>query len=90
MLKKGKNGDEVKTLQENLQKLGYSVNADGDFGTVTDWAVKNFQAMFGYDVDGIVGPGTTNLIEQQIGYGWNITTPDAQKHALKAQGISVA
>lgn len=86
-LKKGSEGAEVKTLQENLVKLGYEVTADGKFGSRTEWAVKNLQAMFGYDIDGIVGSGTTKLIEKQAGYGWNAKSEGAQKAALKAQGL---
>lgn len=86
-LKKGSDGAEVEALQANLAKLGYEVAVDGKFGPITDWAVKNVQAMFGYDIDGIVGPGTSKLIEKQAGYGWNAKSEGAQKAALKAQGL---
>lgn len=86
-LKKGADGDQVKDLQLKLMKLGYAIEADGKFGRMTEWAVQNFQAMFGYDIDGIVGPATLKLIDAQAGYGWNATSENAQAQALKAQGL---
>lgn len=86
-LKKGSEGGEVKELQVKLTKLGYEVDADGKFGPLTEWAVKNLQAMFGYDIDGIVGQGTDKLIDAQLGYGWNAKGEGAQKSALRAQGL---
>jgi peptidoglycan hydrolase-like protein with peptidoglycan-binding domain len=86
MMKKGGKGDDVSQLQTQLTKLGYAVKVDGHFGDETDTAVKELQTMFGYDVDGIVGPGTSKLIEQQLGYGWNKSAPDAFQKAQQAQG----
>jgi peptidoglycan hydrolase-like protein with peptidoglycan-binding domain len=70
VLKKGSKGDAVKTLQQNLVQLGYSVAVDGDFGKGTEEAVLHLQKSFGYTVDGAVGDGTQFLINQQIGLGW--------------------
>jgi peptidoglycan hydrolase-like protein with peptidoglycan-binding domain len=86
MIKKGIKGDDVSQLQTQLSKLGYPVKVDGDFGPETDKAVKELQTMFGYDVDGVVGPGTSKLITQQLGYGWNKSAPDAFQKAQQAQG----
>jgi peptidoglycan hydrolase-like protein with peptidoglycan-binding domain len=74
VLKKGSSGDEVKSLQQNLNKLGYGLDVDGKFGDGTHGAVVHLQKSFGYTVDGMVGPGTQNLITQQIGYNWNKNT----------------
>jgi len=84
MLKRGSKGQDVRSLQEKLTKLGFDVKADGDFGNATDGAVRNLQAMFNYTVDGIVGPGTAELIDKQIGYGWNAKSPDAVAKAQQA------
>lgn len=65
----GSEGDRVKTLQENLIKLGYDLGktgADGDFGTKTLTAVKDFQQKHNLKVDGIVGPATENAIKEAI------------------------
>lgn len=87
LMKRGSEGGEVKEAQVKLGKLGYDVEADGQFGPGTAWAVNNLQAMFGYTVDGIVGDGTMKLMDAQIGYGWNAKDADAQQKALKAQGL---
>lgn len=71
-LKKGARGDEVRALQTNLQRLGFSIDADGIFGDKTHNAVITLQTVFGYDVDGIAGAGTQKLAEQQVGYGWSL------------------
>lgn len=71
-LRKGENGAAVSELQTNLVKLGFKLNVDGDFGENTHNAVITLQNIFGYDVDGIVGPGTEELIKAQVGYGWNL------------------
>jgi len=52
-IKQGSKGAAVKELQS---KLG--IKADGDFGPITDRAVRAFQASKGLVVDGIVGPKT--------------------------------
>jgi peptidoglycan hydrolase-like protein with peptidoglycan-binding domain len=75
VLKKGSEGAAVRTLQENLNKFGYGLNVDGNFGDATYGAVVHLQKAFGYTVDGMVGPGTQTLITQQIGYNWNKNKP---------------
>lgn len=58
-LKKGCTGSDVKTLQKKLKKLGYYTGSiDGDFGSMTDAAVRKFQKACKLTVDGIVGPKT--------------------------------
>lgn len=60
-LKKGMHGNDVKSLQQLLFSKGYSVGSygdDGEFGTATETAVRNFQHDHGLDTDGIVGPMT--------------------------------
>ena len=42
-LKKGSKGEDVKILQKELIKLGFSLTAGGDFGAKTETAVKSFQ-----------------------------------------------
>lgn len=60
-LKKGSKGEEVRTLQTLLNKNGYQLIVDGDFGFMTEAAAKGYQAACGFtgrDIDGIVGPKT--------------------------------
>ena len=52
-LKKGSKGAEVKILQQKLNLMD-----DGIFGSLTEEAVKEFQANNGLTVDGIVGQKT--------------------------------
>ena len=89
IMRKGSNGDTVKALQGKLVTLGFELTPDGIFGDRTEHAVRELQTLFGYDVDGLVGKGTTGLIEAQVGYGWNYKAPDAKGRALAAQGKNV-
>src|SRR3982751_6763192 len=50
--------DEVKEFQTLLNKQGFSVMADGLFGSGTEQAVRKFQAAHGLHVDGVVGQAT--------------------------------
>ena len=54
----GSKGSDVKTLQELLNQNGYSLDADGVFGSKTQAAVKDYQKKSGLSVDGIVGKNT--------------------------------
>ena len=54
-LQKGCKGEDVRTLQNALINLGYSISADGDFGPATDAAVRLFQKDNNLAVDGIFG-----------------------------------
>lgn len=69
LLKNGKEGDDVKALQEMLIELGYDCGkwgADGDFGDATELAVKAFQKANGLEVDGIVGEKTSAALTAAI------------------------
>ena len=57
-LKMGSKGAEVKELQIIMNKLGYTLSPDGEFGPLTQASVKNFQRAKGLTPDGIVGPKT--------------------------------
>lgn len=54
-LRKGMEGDDVVVLQKALTGHGYTLNADGKFGPVTEKAVLDFQKSRGLVEDGIVG-----------------------------------
>jgi predicted dienelactone hydrolase len=59
MLSNGSKGQDVVTLQEKLNELGfYGGGNDGDFGPRTQQAVESFQASKGLTADGVVGPMT--------------------------------
>lgn len=61
ILKRGMLGEDVRTMQEYLNKLGYNVGPDGpdgDFGRNTESALQAFQNAHGLDDDGEYGPLT--------------------------------
>lgn len=56
-LRRGCKGEDVKELQTDLMKLGYSLpkhGADGDFGGETEKAVRSFQLDHGLLADGVM------------------------------------
>ncbi len=69
-LRKGSKGTAVRILQQALLDAGMSLpvfGVDGDFGTETETAVKDFQrasGLSGVGVDGIVGPTTMGWLDQ--------------------------
>lgn len=60
-LRNGSNGEQVKVLQENLNKLGFKgkdkkkLTVDGVYGVNTIYAVKKFQKKYKLEADGIYG-----------------------------------
>lgn len=58
-LQRGASGPAVRELQTLLDAAGfYGANVDGQFGPVTDAAVRAFQKQYGLTVDGWAGPQT--------------------------------
>lgn len=57
-LRYGSRGNDVRELQRALRSLGYSLEIDGIFGSMTEFSVKTFQGTHGLERDGIVGPLT--------------------------------
>ncbi len=66
-LENGMKGDDVRTLQELLNKAGDSIIVDGSFGNQTHSAVKKFQTENRLAVDGIVGPITSDALTELMG-----------------------
>ncbi|BAY83213.1 peptidoglycan binding domain-containing protein [Calothrix parasitica NIES-267] len=57
-LRFGDRGNSVRILQRLLIAKRYPITVDGDFGVLTETAVKAFQSRRGLVADGIVGPRT--------------------------------
>lgn len=57
-LRFGNRGNSVRILQRLLIAKRYPISVDGDFGVLTETAVKAFQSRRGLVADGIVGPRT--------------------------------
>lgn len=63
VLKKGMTGDAVVEMQRRLIDLEYlDGKADGDFGSSTEQAVKDFQKKHNLSADGIAGAKTLNML----------------------------
>jgi peptidoglycan hydrolase-like protein with peptidoglycan-binding domain len=58
LIKKGATGEMVIALQNYLNDHGNNLKVDGDFGALTETAVKEFQKKNDLVVDGIVGKNT--------------------------------
>lgn len=57
-LKRGMSGEDVRRMQELLNRYGWHLDVDGKFGAATEQAVKGFQAAMGLKADGICGEQT--------------------------------
>lgn len=69
LLSYGDRGKAVKRIQEMLIKAGMDLSqygADGIFGEETERAVRVFQARYGLQVDGIVGPQTLGMLQKVL------------------------
>jgi len=59
----GDQGDDIATIQAQLNALGYNVGSvDGDFGEATANAIANFQRDRGLETDGVIGSETYRAI----------------------------
>ena len=66
-LRSGSNGDEVKWLQNALNKvMGAGLTVDGDYGNRTITAVENFQSRCGLNADGVAGEKTVSMLNDII------------------------
>lgn len=67
-LTQGMSGEAVKTVQQQLQTLGYFTypTITGYYGSITKQAVKDFQWAYGLTVDGIAGPITQRELAHAI------------------------
>ncbi len=67
ILSNGSHGDAVKELQEKLNSLGYDCGiVDGNYGSNTADAVRDFQRKNCLTIDGIAGPQTLAAIDKAI------------------------
>ncbi len=85
-IKYGSSGSDVKKLQQELNKKGYNLDVDGQFGTKTQSAVRDYQKKSGLLVDGVVGNDTWGkLMSVAPAANKNNTVQNsAQKAAKKA------
>ena len=62
-LQRGDKGDQVSALQAALNDHGYKLTVDGNFGSGTERAVRDFQRKQSLKVDGIVGKETRERLQ---------------------------
>lgn len=84
-LRKGSSGDEVRKLQQALNKSGYGLTVDGIFGDKTLDAVRKYQKSNGLNVDGIVGSQTWGRLTGGGGNSPTATTPQTAPQAAAPQ-----
>lgn len=82
-LKKGCKGDDVETLQKLLNKEGYNLVVDSDFGQKTHDALVAWQKAHGLVADGIVGPKTWAALGVKENVG---TKPTKDIHIIMNYG----
>ena len=58
MLRYGSSGQEVRRLQQALNRAGYSLEVDGGFGEKTRAALMDYQRRAGMTPDGVAGSKT--------------------------------
>lgn len=61
-LQRGDINSDVMNMQLALKSLGYTLSADGNFGSGTQRVVKAFQQRYGLKVDGVAGNETLSLL----------------------------
>jgi len=62
LIRRGDQGEHVKKVQRALQRRGFDIEDDGDFGPGTERAVKEFQRRHHLNVDGRVGKETLTAL----------------------------
>jgi cell wall-associated NlpC family hydrolase len=92
-LKVGMRGDDVYTLQEDLNELGFmTVKPTGYYGTITRTAVIKMQKQYGLLVDGIAGKQTLgkldSLMQRDAAKAASSTAAAAAENADESQKAS--
>ena len=85
LLRRGMRGDDVKELQTLLLRLGYALpkyGADGDFGSETRSALKQFQKAARIEVDGVYGENSHAALMRTISDLQGDSANEAQPQAL--------
>ena len=92
ILRRGSTGAAVKELQEKLMYIGYDLGrygADGDFGSATETAVKEFQHNAGLENDGIVGSVTDKVLDEVYAFAKSYSFDAFVREVQSAIGAEV-
>jgi len=65
ILQEGDKSSAVASIQAELNKFGYQLKVDGDYGPMTRRAVEDYQRKHGLTPDGIVGPITRKAMKER-------------------------
>ena len=65
-LRRGQSGDDVKNLQYQLNAQGAGLKTDGEFGSKTEKALRNFQRRKGMEQDGVAGSDIQKQLEKGL------------------------
>ena len=85
LLRRGMRGDDIKDLQTLLLRLGYALpkyGADGDFGSETRSALKQFQKAARIEVDGVYGENSHAALMRAISDLQGDSSNEARAQAL--------
>ena len=92
IVKKGSKGNNARWTQSMLQRIGYRLEVDGDFGTQSENALKEFQTYWGLEIDKKCGPATrtalkncVNAIESSTSLPLRIFTKELGRNEAKGQ-----
>lgn len=88
LVRQGDTGFRVSAVQHLLRQRGYSLTADGIFGTGTDSAVRSFQSSRGLAADGIVGQHTWTALIVNVQSGSQGEAVVGVQKCLTAKGWS--
>jgi N-acetyl-anhydromuramyl-L-alanine amidase AmpD len=89
LVQSGNTGERVRTVQYFLQQWGYSVTADGVFGSGTLSAVKSFQSSHGLSADGVVGNASWPALTITTQQGDSGSKVRAVQSQLRESGYNV-
>jgi len=85
-IRRGMMGNDVKWLQFELSEAGYSLDIDGDFGSITAQCLRDFQASCKIECDEICGKITRKYLKADS----KSVTPEQYKYGIdvaKWQGV---
>lgn len=88
-VQQGAGGEKVTTIQYLLRHHGADIEVDGDFGPVTEQAVRGFQQAKGLDADGVVGPQTWPALFVTVRRGDQGDAVRAAQSLLASRGVDV-
>jgi hypothetical protein len=86
MIRMGSNGPSVTECQRRLNLHGADLHEDGQFGPLTDAAVREFQGRSALVADGVVGPLTWSALDQGLGPLGHGGAPGSQHQVAPAGG----